>query len=354
MKNNLIFWSGDFSTKVKEWVDEKHPLFLQEWQQAIGKEEKYTIRSGHKPFNHGTLIDRAGEDHFTFYSKTCVDWVPFQEYPKTEFSDCMFETAQLIANKGKTIDFFWSGGLDSNAALLAFDEIGVQKQLRVIMGGRMESPELFEKIVKGRMEYVWDETSTQAVVYGLAQPDAHVLCSLGECDPMFGCKSNFAGRGVKVTDQFDCWETKRRYYSSHNTWRYATNFSGDWVDPDNYMPFVMQPPIEKWLCNHVAAGDMVYYDLTHDGWGDWYTTGEAYGAPSQKYYKKCKMMIRDFIYQLTGDRDLAYEQPKVASGLRLMGGAPSTLRVLAMTGDGQIVTHENFDEFDWSEYIVGF
>ena len=353
MKNNLIFWSGDFSTKVKEWVDEKHPLFLQEWQQAIGEEEKYTIRSGHKPFNHGTLIDRAGEDHLTFYSKTCVDWVPFQEYPKTEFSDCMFETAQLIANKGKTIDFFWSGGLDSNAALLAFDEIGVQKQLRVIMGGRMESPELFEKIVKGRMEYVWDETSTQAVVYGLAQPDAHVLCSLGECDPMFGCKSNFAGRGVKVTDQFDCWETKRRYYSSHNTWRYATNFSGDWVDPDNYMPFVMQPPIEKWLCNHVAAGDMVYYDLTHDGWGDWYTTGEAYGAPSQKYYKKCKMMIRDFIYQLTGDRDLAYEQPKVASGLRLMGGAPSTLRVLAITGDGQIVTHENFDEFDWPTYIVG-
>ena len=99
---------------------------------------------------------------------------------------------------------------------------------------------------------------------------------------------------------------------------------------------------------------MVYYDLTHDGWGDWYTTGEAYGAPSQRYYKKCKMMIRDFIYQLTGDRDLAYEQPKVASGLRLMGGASSTLRVLAITGDGQIVTHENFDGFDWSEYIVGF
>ena len=264
----------------------------------------------------------------------------------------MFETAQLIADEGKTIDFFWSGGLDSNAALLAFNELGLEKQLRILMGGRMESPDLFEKIVKGRMEYVWDETSTQAVVYGMARPDVNVLCSLGECDPMFGCKSNFAGRGIGVTDQFECWETKRRYYSSHNTWRYVTNFSGDWVDLDNYMPFVMQPPIEKWLCNHVVAGDMIYYDLTHDGWGDWYKTGEAPNAPSQEYYKKCKMMIRDFIYEIIGDRYLAYEQPKVASGLRL--NTESSLRVLAITGDGQIVTHENFDEFDWAEYIVDF
>ena len=352
MKNNLIFWSGNFSKRITEWIRDKHPLFLQEWQHVIEQEKEYTIRSGHKPFNHGSLIDRAGKDYFTFHSKVCIDWVPFQEYPKTEFSDCMFETAQLIANKGKTIDFFWSGGLDSTAALLAFNELGLEKQLRVLMGGRMESPELFEKIVKGRIDYVWDETSTQSVVYGLAQPDAHVLCSLGECDPMFGCKSNFAGRGIEVTDQFDCWETKRRYYSSHNTWRYATNFGGDWVDPDNYMPFVMQPPIEKWLCNHVIAGDMVYYDLTHEGWGDWYATGEAHDAPSQKYYKKCKMMIRDFVYEITGDKKMSYDHPKVASGLRLDTKKP--LRVLAITGDGQIVTHKNFDEFDWSTYIVDF
>ena len=64
------------------------------------------------------------------------------------------------------------------------------------------------------------------------------------------------------------------------------------------------------------------------------------------------MMIRDFIYEIIGDRYLAYEQPKVASGLRL--NTESSLRVLAITGDGQIVTHKNFDEFDWSTYIVDF
>ena len=78
----------------------------------------------------------------------------FKEYPKQSFADCMFESAQSIANSGKTIDFFWSGGLDSNAMLLAFNELGLEKQLHVIIGGSLETPELFEKIIKGRIDYV--------------------------------------------------------------------------------------------------------------------------------------------------------------------------------------------------------
>ena len=63
----------------------------------------------------------------------------------------MFESVStFIANSGKTIDFFWSGGLDSNVAMLiAFNELGLEKQLHVIMGGKLESPDLFEKIVRG-------------------------------------------------------------------------------------------------------------------------------------------------------------------------------------------------------------
>ena len=79
MTSDLVFWSGDFSYRMRDWLKLEFPLFLQEWDQAIEEENQYTIRSGHKPFNHGTLIDRAGEDEFTFHSKTCVDWVPFQE-----------------------------------------------------------------------------------------------------------------------------------------------------------------------------------------------------------------------------------------------------------------------------------
>ena len=55
-------------------------------------------------------------------SNHLLKWIPYKEYPKQSFADCMFDAAQSIANEGKTIDIFWSGGLDSNAMLIAFNE----------------------------------------------------------------------------------------------------------------------------------------------------------------------------------------------------------------------------------------
>ena len=142
----------------------------------------------------------------------------------------MFESVKLLADKGKTIDFFWSGGLDSTACLLAFNELGLHKQLHVIMGGAPESPELFEKVVKGRMDYSWDETATASVVFGLAKPDEHVLSSCAEFDPMFGGMHAAVGPvidggGTGAVEQ--TWNTKRRYYISKETWRNMDNFSGE-------------------------------------------------------------------------------------------------------------------------------
>ena len=53
--------------------------------------------------------------------KSPLEWIPYKEYPKQSFTDCMFDAAQSIANEGKTTDIFWSGGLDSNAMLIAFN-----------------------------------------------------------------------------------------------------------------------------------------------------------------------------------------------------------------------------------------
>ena len=70
-------------------------------------------------------------------------------------------------------------------------------------------------------------------------------------------------KGNTLENLFGCRENKRRYYSSHNTWGWTTNYSGDWVDVNNYIRH-MYESIEKWLCNHVIAGDMVYYILEGD------------------------------------------------------------------------------------------
>ena len=111
--------------------------------------------------------------------------------------------------------------------------------------------------------------------------------------------------------------------------------------------------------NKISSGNVIFhdddrnYDLTDDGWGEhgneWYKTGRKPDAPYQDYYRTCKMALRHHLYKISGDKYKSYIQPKEASGVRLKQTGP--LRNIAVTGEGVVITHENFDEFDWSEYI---
>ena len=364
MDSSLVWWTGEFSDRVERWINDNHPLYIQEWLQGLTEERKYFKSAGQRVWtgsstkigqarSQGTFLDRSGEKHITYRTKSITGWVPFERQPKQDFSDCMFEAAKEIANQGKTIDLFWSGGLDSNAGLLTFNELGLHKQLRLIIGGYMESPDIFEKYVKGRIEYVWDEEGTQNKLFSIAKPDEHVICSMGEACPMYGVKSNFSGRGIVVKDKDSAWDFKRRYFTQHSTFRYIANFDAPWIDINNYKPYFLSEGLEKWLINHVLDGEMMYYDLTDDGWGEhgneWYKTGRKPDAPYQDYYRTCKMALRHHLYKISGDKYKSYIQPKEASGVRLKQTGP--LRNIAVTGEGVVITHENFDEFDWSEYI---
>jgi len=369
-QKDIIYWSKEFKDNITNWLEDNHPLFMQEWNYYLLFEKEILWNAGHNSYAYDHLtgvIDRTGKNKFLFNTNPLIKWVPFQEYPKTNFADCMFETARNIADTGKTIDFLWSGGLDSTASLLAFNELGLEKQLHVIMGGELESPDLFEKIVKGRMDYTWDETSSENVFFSIAQPNKHVLCTSAEADLMFGDKGTLAARGNSIENSFDCWENKRRYYSSTRTWKYISNFNGDWLDTDNYMPFYMQESIEKWACNHIIGGDMVFYDATHEGWGEplvWHkNAGYNDLAESQKHYLKCKMPIREFIYDITKDKSLSYQMGKNVSAFRLkwkkVSEGESTikktnlnLKNLAITGDGDVITRKNFNDYDWTPYIA--
>jgi len=357
--NKLVYWKSPLIDNLENWIKKEHPHFLPEWDILLKKDLELSQRAGFNRSDNSTL-DRKGKFNTIFHTQTLLPWIPFKEYPRESFSDCMFESAQLIADKGKTIDFFWSGGLDSTSALLTFNELGLHKQLHIIIGGKSESSEIFEKFIKGRIDYTiaegWDDTSNLHAFYGIARPDKHVLCSCNEFDIMFGGKAHFGGRGVKVENPYS-WKIKRRYYTSRHAWNNSIDFKGDWVDIDNYMPFVMQPPLEKWLCNHVINENIIYYDPTDESWNhkDWFSTGFSPNAPGQEHYKKCKMPLRDFLYMLTKDEYISYHQPKVASSVRLNPRGPSPWygRIHAITNNGDIVTNDNFYDFDWTNYIIG-
>jgi hypothetical protein len=154
-----------------------------------------------------------------------------------------------------------------------------------------------------------------------------------------------------------------------------SNCNLNWVDIRNHKSFFTHPSIEKFAVNHTLSGEMVFYNLTSAGWdssnkpgaAQWFRT-VGYGdkhAKNQKHYLTCKMPIRDFVYNFTKDKTISYHIPKVISVFRMKYDRPSDpsvtriqklmppLRNIAITGEGIVITRENFSDYDWSMYMLG-
>ena len=377
-KKILVWWSGPFNVLIKEWLTNNRLDLLDTFNNSILFERDLWLSCGVNAYRFPVvtgLQDRKHEDQLMYnISKSNSKWIPYEEQPTQSFTDCMFDAAKSVAAEGKTIDFFWSGGVDSNAMLIAFNELGLHKQLRVIMGGPTESPTLFDKLIKGRIDYVIDETSKLNNTYMLAKPDEHVFTAGPEADTMFGAKANIYGDGIHVNDYSewcDLWNAKRRYWHTHRCYRMIVNCQLDWIDINNHKTFYAHPSIEKFAINHTLSGEMVFYDMTDETFGSWQTWARTLGyqdrpesAKGQEHYMSCKMPLRDFIYSFTKDRSVSYELPKVASEYRIRYVQPEdpskhehverksrTGRNIAVTGDGDVITRVNFSDYDWSEYI---
>ena len=119
-----------------------------------------------------TIADRYHEKKFVF-NHDC-SWLPDVkfEYKKVgTFEEVCLESAQLLANTGKTIDFHWSGGIDSTTALVALNEV-CPKQLHVICNkySIVEYPDYYDKVVK-YLDHTVDDKDN---VLGVGNPQKNV------------------------------------------------------------------------------------------------------------------------------------------------------------------------------------
>tara|TARA_B100000029_G_scaffold379755_1_gene374624 strand:+ start:397 stop:1533 length:1137 start_codon:yes stop_codon:yes gene_type:complete len=375
MDNSLVWWTGDFNSLMKDWVINNRPDLLDSLNNSILLEKEMWVEIGHNAYRFAVLtglMDRKHETQFMYNTKFDHEWIPYEEHPKQSFTDCMFDAAKSVADEGKTIDLFYSGGLDSNAMLIAFNELGLHKQLRVIMGGSPESPELFDKLIKGRIDYVFADPNTQTETYSLAKPDEHVWTAGIEADFMFG-GTNLFSIDIDIKDYMRSWNFKRRYNWSNRLFRMIGNCNLNWVDIRNHKSFFTHPSIEKFVVNYTLSGEMVFYNLADSGWDNsgqpglaqWLRTvglGDKH-SKNQKHYLTCKMPIRDFVYNFTKDKTISYDAPKVISIFRMKfdkSSDPSVTHIkklmpesrnIAITGEGVVITRDNFSDYDWSEYI---
>lgn len=365
-KYNLVFWNRHF----REHITKK---MFRYFDVPKGTSMRDILRGGDYPqikilfrklaksrldmakagFISGTPFHRKTNEQYVFNTSTHtlnMPWVEYQHYPEWDMddvTDAMMASAQILADTGKTIDLFWSGGLDSTGALIALNEI-CPKQLRVIIGGYTEYPEYYDKVVK-HLDHVIDDTGN---LMSIAKPDKHVYCPCGQGDELFGAP----GRGdremvEKYTDTREKilvnWELTREYKWATGGLRFIQEFSGDKMDMENHLQLYTQKPLEKWAINQHKTGleSELFTGIPPKGdhWED-------------EHYHKWKIPLRKFLYKFTKDEEFSFKKKKIMSLDRAQTNLQKykhekEYRVWAVLEDGTIITKDNIDQYDWQGFF---
>ena len=316
--------------------------------------ERSRIAMNKVGFDKGTPLNRLTDEQYVFNTSTHTLNMPYIEYkhwPEWDMddpTDAFMSSAEILASKGKTIDFFWSGGIDSTAALIALNEI-CPKQLHVIIGHSTEYPEYYDKVVR-HLDHTIDTSNN---VFSIANPDKNILCPCGQGDEVFGAP----GMG-KARLKYECtpellyngWELKREYKWTSGSLRFVQEFGGDKMDMNNHLPFYVQEPLEKWSINQHRKGLNGSELFTYN------PKSLPMNYLKDEYYVKFKIPMRNFIYKFTKDKKYAYEKGKLLS---LVRAQPLPLhhpecpepKVWGIIDDGTILTRDNIDQYDWRGFL---
>ena len=335
--------------------------FIEEFNYKF-QEERHLLEKYTRP-KDWFLNDMEGKEEYLF--NMSQNFYPKVKYEYTEdlpsFSDMMINRAEELRDMGKEIELFYSGGMDSVAVLLALIEVCPSDQIRVIMGGYpgpvQDYPDMYKKVIS-QMPNV---NMNCGDLFGQAKIDKSVFTTGSEADMLWGAVGYTL---ITLYAQYDPskplgytidrskpgnlaqpearewnngrWYEKFRRLQLTESWRFLRNLHVNRVDMDNYQPFFLHPMFERHAINMHMEDRMFYY------------------IPSpldehKEEYKKAKMMVRDFIFEKTKDRDYAYGVPKTVTHPNVQTQCSVPLQpnytVLAITEDGTIVNRENIMEY---------
>jgi hypothetical protein len=282
-----------------------------------------------------------------------IDYRYYDDLDRYDFSDLMLMRAQEFVRKNKQIDFYYSGGLDSVAMLVAFREVPIRHELHIIMAGSdplsLGPDSLKDYILSG--SHTIDTTGN---LYGMADPAKNIVTTGIEADPLFGSIGNPLMK-VTVRDKtdlfgyrlaldaepdlhlkenedwnYDFWWQKQRYFNRVRSFRLIKNFSGDKIDLSNYCPFYMGDSLFKWSINqHHKKQINFFHGLPDFHWDN---------------FMSAKTMLRKFVASFC-DKDWAYSIGKTRTEWRKDKLVRQLNRVLAITADGTVVARENVGDY---------
>ena len=333
--------------------------FKEEFQFKIDQEQHY-LRKYARP-SHWWLNDQLGVNEFAVnmsrkhFNGDGLKYEYTNNLPS--FKDILLERALKISNMGKKIQLYYSGGIDSTAVVLAFYEVCPKDQLEIIMGGDeslapKNNPKLFKDIIQ-HLDFKFTDFLLSA-----ADLSQYVYTTGCEADRLFGAdgytmmmqNAQRDGDDFKIVEDsapttdspenwqwnWDRWWNITRHTYLTQSFRLLGDIQQDKINIENYQPLFFDKRVQQFAIN-------LHIDKEHK----WYNSGER---ADKKRYRQGKIWIRDFIFEMSGDREFAYDggntkTPATVFDKRIGGIFKPIYNVLAIAEDGTVVNRKNIMDY---------
>ena len=351
--NKVVWFNKALNVLMLKWLyrisflyDDFPTNALSQFEALVMKEQKIRNR-----VRGPCAIDRANKYRFQY--NTTID----KTFPKYKFHNdipdletLMFDRAKKIKSTGQTIQFFWSGGIDSTAALCILNEV-CPEQLMVQMTPSSidENERYYNKIVR----HLQHNIHTKENIYFVANPQKYVVVECGAADALYGS----IGRDHLYGNRTRVWRLRNRFGRSSRRYRFFQDYNYDkkTINLANICPFYEIEDIEKYFINHIIDGSIKPFDRDNDS-----------------NYINEKMALRDIIAKYTHDVEFAYgkvgnwsiraNEKKLRilrAGLnpRLSGTIKEALQnkivynILAILDNGTILNRSNFRSTNLIQFI---
>jgi hypothetical protein len=271
------------------------------------------------------IVDRLGEKHFGIRTANIDPIPPNEESNVGDLHDLLLTSAEKLCKLNKTIDVFWSGGLDSTATLLCLLQYSGEYQVRVKLseGSIDEYPQFYTDWVSVLPHEINRDKNIRSMI-----SKNNMTVFANEADTLYSCGA------INETDDWDFYEKIRYGW----TWRRYRNYEGythDMVHLDNCQSLFIDYDVQRWFIDKHCRGELMRERLDQ-------------GTPS---YLKGKMELRDLIAYYTGDKEYAYKKDKVVSLRHGQADAfHGTKHIWGVCDDGSLV--RSSDTIDPEEFLL--
>ena len=323
----------------------------EEWTRKVERYKRLAMR-----FFTPCIIDRSNKINLLFDSYSHDRMLPF-EYKKTDkLEDLMYERAHELSKRNEIIQFFWSGGVDSTAALLVLKDVCPKDQFFVQMTPTSieENPLVWDKLVrkldhkiyKGEHLYTVPHTKYLVVECGSADQLYNVVSTVpGHKQNMEIIRNQRDRRGFdygqRLSNAKRLWYVRRRFLCGHKRYRFFGHSFQNQINLDNIQPFYDSPDIEQYFMNRILEGSLTYSPRGMDPnvpFGDF--------SPSGLIYKKQKQELRDILREfdkdmgdnLLGQLSIRPNEKSLVASKRFNGTA-GKWSVMAITETGEVIHH---------------